>query len=182
MFKLNSMVRSVAGQYREGVPAIYKGTSIIDGHDVCSVMYKDGVYKGFYPEKLVKIKTRLICPECGIDYKEDDMEEHLRLVHGIPVDEQVDSIDQVAEFEEQAQEELNQIDEYNRFKCEQYDRICSMLFASCGIVEDGDSIKYIIDPETVADELLRIIVDDSKIERQTLVDAKKKRFKEVTAW
>jgi len=84
--------------------------------------------------------------------------------------------------EKQAQEELNQIDEYNRFKCEQYDRICSMLFMACGIIEDGDSIKYIIDPETVADELLRIIVDDEKIERQTLVDAKKKRFKEVTAW
>jgi len=118
---------------------------------------------------------RSICPECGLDYLDVNMEDHLRLVHGIPIDEHIGC-------EEQAQAELEQMDEYNRFKVEQYDRICEMLFASCGIVEDGDSIKYIIDPETVADELLRIVVDDSKIDRQTLVDSKKKRFKEVVGW
>ena len=109
-------------------------------------------------------RVRHICPECGIDYADEDMADHMRLEHG------------------QAEAELMEMDRKQGLKADQYDRICNMMFMATGIVDDGDSIKYIVDPETVCNELLRIIIEDENVNREKLVDAKEKRFKEITLW
>lgn len=121
---------------------------------------------------MAKERVRHICPECGVDYADEDMADHLRLEHNIFSGEE----------HTQAEAELIEMDRIQKLKAEQYDRICEMMFSATGIVEDGDSIKYIIDPETICDELLRIMVEDSDISREKLVETKRRKFKEITLW
>lgn len=140
------------------------------------------------------LSGRHMCPECGMDYADEDIADHMMQEHLISIEEYKKDFDLTDEckenminslkkyYEAQAQEELKQMDEILKSKAEQYDRICEMMFSACGIVEDGESIKYIIDPETVADELLRIMVDDDKIDRQTFVDRKKRIFSDAVGW
>ena len=142
-------------------------------------------YPLFINEKNIvkKVESRHMCPECGVDYPSDELPSHLMYYHGMSdnLRKEKESIKNKY-LEDQAQEELKQMDDTIKLKAEQYDRICEMMFSACGIVEDGESIKYIIDPETVADELLRIIVDDDKIDRQTFVDKKKRLFSDAVGW
>jgi len=125
-----------------------------------------------------------ICPECGLDYGSDAMEEHLLSEHGI-VSRQKSFIEQEEEMmkdlkdigreevilaykknaEDQMQAELIEMDRTTRYKADQYDRITKMFFMSCGVVEDGDSFKYIVDPETVAEELMKIVIEDIHVDR-----------------
>jgi len=98
-----------------------------------------------------------ICPECGLDYGSDAMEEHLLFEHGI--------VSRQKDYEDQAQAELIEKDRMTAYKADQYDRITKMFFMSCGVVEDGDSFKYIVDPETVAEELMKIVIEDIHVDR-----------------
>lgn len=126
----------------------------------------------YVTESLLKKCAKHMCPKCGMDYYNEDMEEHMMLEHGIVFKEQ----------HNQAEQEIIEIDRIQKLKAEQYDRICEMMFMACGIVDDGDSVKYIIDPETVCNELLKIIIEDENVDREKLIDAKEKRFKEITLW
>lgn len=138
----------------------------------------------FTEESLVaKKRVRHICPECGIDYHDEDMKEHLRLEHGILIDEHHGSIgDSLNNLSDQAEAELMEMDRIQRLKAEKYDKICGMLFIATGVVDDGDSIKYITDPESVCDELLRIIIEDENLNIEKLLETKKRKFKEITLW
>lgn len=116
---------------------------------------------------------RHICPECGVDYFDEDIEEHMKLEHGFP------SKDIKKDLEEQAQDELDAIDSDIRHKADLYDLICEIMFMSCGIIEDGDSVQYIINPEILCDELIKIIVNDNNMDRDRFVRMKKQYFKDV---
>ena len=82
-----------------------------------------------------------------------------------PIMDRVAEIEKILGFNEQ-HEELESIltdnDKEKDFKAAQYDRIKETMFMACGMVEDGDSIKYIIDPETIIDEILKIIIKDNE--------------------
>lgn len=122
---------------------------------------------------MLRERMRHICPECGLDFPDDIIAEHMMNIHNLARNKSHDV---------QAEEELMEMDRMQRLKAEQYDRICEMMFMACGIVEDGDSIKYIIEPETVCDELLKIIITDDNVNREHVVETKKKRMKEITGW
>ena len=116
-----------------------------------------------------------MCPECGIDYDDNVMAEHMRIEHGIIPN-------RIAEH--QAQIELAEMDRMKEYKAQQYDRIAEMFFMSCGVIEDGDSLRYIIDPETVAEELMKIVTEDINIDRDLFIQRKTDYFngRRIKAW
>lgn len=63
-------------------------------------------------------------------------------------------------------------------KAKMYDRICDTLFMATGMVNDGDSIKYIVDPEVICDELLKLILSDINVDREKFIVRKKEIFNE----
>lgn len=124
--------------------------------------------------------SRHACPECGIDYDDGDMQDHLLLEHGIePEDEKFEE-----RAEEQAQAEMMEMDRMTAYKAQQYDRIAEMFFMSCGVIEDGNSLRYIIDPETVAEELMKIVTEDINIDRDLFIQRKTDYFngRRIKAW
>ena len=68
----------------------------------------------------------------------------------------------ITEQKEELESILADADKEKDFKAVQYDKIKETMFMACGMVEDGDSIKYIIDPETIIDEILKIIIKDNE--------------------
>jgi len=124
----------------------------------------------------LQICDRHVCPECGLDYFDEDIAEHMELEHGFPPKITF------KDLEDQAQDELQAIDDTLRFKADQYDLISDMMFMACGIVEDGDNVRYIIDPETVCDELLRIILNDKQMDRSKFIAKKRKYFDNGGSW
>lgn len=123
---------------------------------------------------------RSVCPECGMDYDDSVMSEHLLLEHGIESEDEKFQ----ERAEEQAQIELDQMDRMKEYKAQQYDRITDMFFMSCGVIEDGDSLRYIVDPETVAEELMKIVVEDINIDRSQFIQRKINFFngKRINPW
>lgn len=59
----------------------------------------------------------------------------------------------------EVEELLMNNDKELRTKAELYDKICDKLFMATGIIEDGDSIQYIIDPEIIINEIIKIITE-----------------------
>lgn len=59
-------------------------------------------------------------------------------------------------------------------KAKAYDKICETLFMASGVIEDGDSFKWIIDPEVVCDEILRIITSDPMFDNNAVIARKRK--------
>jgi hypothetical protein len=93
------------------------------------------------------MSVKFICPYCGESFDEWD---YLYRVH-IPLLHQEDfSRDELEKM-------LIDNDKELKFKAEQYDKVCEKMFMSCGIIEDGDSTKYLFDPEIVCNEVLKII-------------------------
>lgn len=58
-------------------------------------------------------------------------------------------------------------------KAKAYDLICEKIFMASGAIEDGDDIKWIIDPDTVVSEILKVIVKDINVDRSKIVKIKK---------
>lgn len=58
-------------------------------------------------------------------------------------------------------------------KAKAYDLICEKMFMASGAIEDGDDIKWIIDPDTVVSEILKVIVKDINVDRSKIVKIKK---------
>jgi len=106
------------------------------------------------PGKILII-SKVICSECGLDYPEDVLAHHKATAH-----KELENI-------------LITNDSLIKHKAEQYDKVLNMVFMSCGIITDGPSTQYIIDPSTVCDELLKIIITDTKVDRSAFVEAKK---------
>ena len=105
---------------------------------------------------------KYVCPECGLDCFDYELSAHITAEHPEAID---------------AEQELVSIDRMVLYKSQQYDRICNTLFMSTGIINDGDSIRYIVDPETVCDELLKIILSDVSIDRDTIIKVKQTHYK-----
>ena len=95
-----------------------------------------------------------------------------------------DCLDMVDEYDEEAEAELILINKDKELihKAKQYDKICEMLFMTSGIIDDGDSFKYIIDPETICDELIKVILKDYKLDREKIVNNKKEFIKGMSTW
>lgn len=122
-------------------------------------------------EDLTILMPKRICSECGLDYPEDVLKHHKASAHGIHAEERI------------VEDILIKNDEDMIHKAEQYDRIVDMVFMSCGIIVDGASTQYLIDPATVCDELLKIIITDTKLDREQLVEKKQVAIdKEVKGW
>lgn len=161
---------------KEDAGNIFKGT-VVSVIDFCisnsQYMYKvcslSGGCGDSYEENLKRV-DKYICPECGGDFFDEDIAQHLMLEHGY------DSEGRSPEV--QAESDMSDMSDMIDFKAKQYDKIADMLFMSCGIIENGDSIRYIVDPETVCDELLRIIVSDKGMDRGRFIAKKRTYFNE----
>ena len=64
-------------------------------------------------------------------------------------------------------------------KAKAYDLICEKMFMASGIIEDGDSTKWIIDPDTVCSEILKIIVNDINVDRNDIIKMKKDKVSRI---
>lgn len=73
----------------------------------------------------------------------------------------------------EAERDLYQMGKDMEDKAKKYDRICETFFMASGMVEDGDSFKWIIDPETVLDAVLNVILADIKTDRESIVFKKR---------
>ncbi len=123
-----------------------------------------------------------ICPICGMDFQLDKINEHCQTEHGYK--DFKDACLSTDAVKKQAEIELSEMDKMKDYKAQQYDRIAEMFFMSCGVIEDGGSLRYIIDPETVAEELMKIIVQDIEIDREQFISRKLDYFngKRINRW
>lgn len=64
-------------------------------------------------------------------------------------------------------------------KAKAYDLICEKMFMASGVIEDGDDIKWIIDPDTIVSEILKVIVKDINVDRSKIVKIKKDRVSRI---
>jgi hypothetical protein len=64
-------------------------------------------------------------------------------------------------------------------KAKAYDLICEKMFMASGVIEDGDDIKWIIDPEVICSVILKIILNDVNIDRDKIVKDKKVKYSNI---
>jgi hypothetical protein len=64
-------------------------------------------------------------------------------------------------------------------KAKAYDLICEKMFMASGVIEDGDDIKWIIDPEVICSVILKIILNDVNIDRDKIVKDKKVMYSNI---
>lgn len=105
---------------------------------------------------------KFICPHCGADFKDIDYLNHFHIPAAHP--EEVEK--------EEAERILITEDMNKEYKARKYDEITDALFMAMGIIEDGDSIKYLIEPEEIIEKLIKIITDDNFSEK--FVEGKRK--------
>lgn len=129
----------------------------VDGDGSGKILMFADSCTGYYcfERDLKPLISKVICSECGLDYPEDVLAHHKATAH-----KELENI-------------LITNDSLIKHKAEQYDKVLNMVFMSCGIITDGPSTQYIIDPSTVCDELLKIIITDTKVNRSAFVEAKK---------
>lgn len=94
-----------------------------------------------------------------------------------------------AEFEsniketEEQHNEMEQIlvneDRILRKKAESYDKICAKMFMASGVIEDGDSFKWLIDPDIICSVILKIILDDVNVDRDKIIEDKKVKYSKI---
>lgn len=85
-------------------------------------------------------------------------------------------------LEDEAVRDLLQIESLVRDKAKKYDLIAETFFMACGVIEDGDSIKYIVDPETVCNAVLKILVDDINIDKEKIIQKKRDAINRDLSW
>lgn len=64
-------------------------------------------------------------------------------------------------------------------KAKAYDLICEKMFMASGVIEDGDDIKWIIDPEVICSLILKIILNDVNIDRDKIIKDKKIKYSNI---
>ena len=103
--------------------------------------------------KFLQYRMRSVDKDIAIWVMEDQIEEY--------PDELI--IEETAEKMIKEHTEVEQLlvnnDRELKYKAEMYDKICDKLFMATGIIEDGNSIQYIIDPELIINEIIKIITE-----------------------
>ena len=115
---------------------------------------------------------KFVCIHCGETFYDKD---YLLFVHIPAKHEEV-----VREYNESIPENDRLIlqdvliaeDKELKRKADKYDQICDTFFMATGIIEDGDSIKYLIEPEEVLNAVLKVIVEGLDSDKH--IEAKRK--------
>lgn len=114
--------------------------------------------------------SRHACEFCGVDFSDDEIMKHKKIWHQ----------EELAETEREREElivVLNKQDEKVKHKAKMYDKLVVKALMSCGMIESGDEIKYIVDPDTFTDIILSEILSDIKIDRFMFVELRSKMIK-----
>lgn len=75
--------------------------------------------------------------------------------------------------EDEMQSILIDEDKRLRDKANKYDLIAETVFMASGVIADGESFSYIIDPEIICDEVVKILANDLNLDRGVLIQKKK---------
>lgn len=84
--------------------------------------------------------------------------------------------------EAEAVRDLNNMDKAIKEKADKYDLVAETFFMACGMIEDNESIKYIIDPETVCNAVLKILTNDINIDKERIVQKKREAINRDFNW
>ena len=137
-FKVGDLVKIKKGTPKDWGRNCYV-IDIIDDNDMARIEHADGYY-------VWHVLTDLE------HYKEDEIAEIL-------AENIIEQTRKRCKEQEEVEELLMNNDKELRTKAELYDKICDKLFMATGIIEDGDSIQYIIDPEIIINEIIKIITE-----------------------
>ena len=115
---------------------------------------------------------KFICLHCGEIFDDKD---YLETIH-IPAEHK----DEMRKYNESILENDRLIledaliaeDKELKRKADKYDQICDTFFMATGIIEDGDSIKYLIEPEEVLNAVLKVIIEGLDSDKH--IEAKRK--------
>lgn len=115
---------------------------------------------------------KFVCMHCGEIFYDKD---YLETIH-IPTNHEKE----VKEYEASIPEDDRLIledaliaeDKELKRKADKYDQICDTFFMATGIIEDGDSIKYLIEPEEVLNAVLKVIIEGLDSDKH--IEAKRK--------
>lgn len=99
-------------------------------------------------------RIRQVERDCVVWYAKSDIE---HFIDDRIISETADKI--MTSESKEVEELLMNNDKELRTKAELYDKICDKLFMATGIIEDGDSIQCIIDPEIIINEIIKIITE-----------------------
>ena len=85
--------------------------------------------------------------------------------------------------EEEAVKNLNDMDKEIKDKASKFDKINEVLFMACGMIEDGDTIRYIIHPEIVLNKIIEVICSEDISNREKIIEEviekKKAKFYDI---
>lgn len=87
------------------------------------------------------------------------------------------------ELEDEATNHLNDMQLSIEEKAKKYDKIAETLWMSTGMIEDGDSIKFIVNPEITLQAIVNIITDADIQTSKDLYEATRlKKMERIGKW
>lgn len=87
------------------------------------------------------------------------------------------------ELEEEAVKHLSAMQLDKEEKAKKYDKIAEKLWMSTGMIEDGDSIKFIVNPEITLQAIINIITDaDIQTSKELYEAIRLKKMERIGKW
>lgn len=87
------------------------------------------------------------------------------------------------ELEDEATKHLNDMQLSIEEKAKKYDKIAETLWMSTGMIDDGDSIKFIVNPEITLQAIINIITDaDIQTSRDLYEATRLKKMERIGKW